>query len=361
MQLTPGQAFAQSIAYLDPPLPWAIAVSGGPDSTALMHLAAAHCRMHGHPTPWVFTVDHGLRTTSAAEAVTVAEAARSLGHAHRTLHWTGAKPDHGIQQAARKARYGLMGEACAHAGMASLLTGHTRDDQIETIQMRAARGSGSLGLAGMPAQADLPGFPVRLVRPLLALPKSDLLTWLDGQSISCVTDPSNADPRFDRARLRQHPMSELPAPDHILAAQQARMRLEVSVLGQLSRWFADRKDMLLVPESLLADASDEVADLALAAILRAAGGAAYPGTRAERARLLASIRNSTGFRGRTLAGTLVRRARRAEASPADSMLVFRPENREKTVDTRLWLPFAQHPQIGFDGGRLTISTIFTDR
>lgn len=369
MQLTPGtalaqtlrQAFARAIDHLAPPPPWAVAVSGGPDSTALMHLSASYCRDHGLPAPLVLTVDHALRLESRLEAQAAASAAADLGLSHQTHSWTGPKPARGIQQAARLMRYRLLAAACERAGIESLLTGHTRDDQIETVQMRLARGSGDIGLAGMPSQARLPGTRLGLVRPLIATPKSDLLNWLDGQSMSYLIDPSNTDVRFDRARLRGFPSPLRPTDAEILAAQQRRMAVELGIRHRLAASMDRCDDRIVIPAAALTDADHAMADLMLAVLLRATGGQAHPGTRAERDRVLAALRSPTPFRGRTLAGVIIRPATRAQAAQPAGVLSFRPEKAANTGSVDIWLPFAQYPQIGFDGGLLGKSTIFTVR
>jgi len=181
-----------------------LAVSGGPDSVALMWLAARWRQSLKAPPKLVaVTVDHALRKESKREAAAVARLARKLGIAHRTLAWRGVKPATGLQQAARAARYRLLGDAARAAGGAHVLTAHTLDDQAETVLIRMSRGSGITGLAGMSRFAILPGDgQVRLVRPLLDIPKARLVATLRAAKIPFAEDPSNRDPRFARARLR---------------------------------------------------------------------------------------------------------------------------------------------------------------
>ncbi|MCJ2137645.1 tRNA lysidine(34) synthetase TilS [Methylobacterium sp. J-026] len=182
-----------------------LAVSGGPDSTSLMH-ATAHLAAHlragrGAPAVQVATVDHGLRPESRAEAEAVGRAARALGLPHAILAWAGPKPGTGLQAAARAARYGLLTAEARRVGAGLVLTGHTRDDQAETVLMRLAAGSGPAGLAGMrAARALAPG--IGLGRPFLTLPKSALVAWCEARGIPYLRDPGNADPRFARGRLR---------------------------------------------------------------------------------------------------------------------------------------------------------------
>jgi tRNA(Ile)-lysidine synthase len=179
-----------------------LAVSGGPDSTALLFLAARwrKARKRG-PKLLAVTVDHGLRQEAAAEARQVARLARKLGVPHRTLRWTGAKPTSGLQEKARAMRYRLLAEAAAKAGASHILTAHTLDDQAETVLMRLLRGSGPAGLAGMARETRL-GVPM-LTRPFLDIPKARLVATLHKAKIPFADDPSNRDPRFTRVRMRE--------------------------------------------------------------------------------------------------------------------------------------------------------------
>ena len=183
-----------------------LAVSGGPDSTALMMLAARWRRSLKKPPKLVaVTIDHGLRAASKAEAAAVRKLAQSLEIEHRILRWTGSKPKAGVPEAARNARYRLLAEAAHKAGAGHVLTAHTLDDQGETILIRLTRGSGVAGLAGMKWASIVPvanGRHVTLVRPLLGIPKSRLIATLKAAGIAYADDPSNRDPAFTRARLR---------------------------------------------------------------------------------------------------------------------------------------------------------------
>jgi tRNA(Ile)-lysidine synthase len=183
-----------------------LAVSGGPDSTALM-LLAAHWRdtLARKPELIAVTVDHGLRKESKAEAAAVGKLARTLGISHRTVRWTGKKPSTGLQQAARAARYQLLGEAARKAGAVHILTAHTLDDQAETVLIRMSRGSGIAGLGAMQRVTSLAngeGTALLLLRPLLDIPKARLVATLRAAEVPFADDPSNRDPRFTRARLR---------------------------------------------------------------------------------------------------------------------------------------------------------------
>lgn len=176
------------------------AVSGGPDSMAMMHLLA-RWGSERRPPVLIATVDHGLRPAAAEEAAFVGREAAGLGFSHRTLVWTGEKPRTGLQEEAREARYRLLVRLAREAGASHLVTAHTLDDQAETILMRLARGSGLKGLKGMRRERDLDG--IVHVRPLLDHPKAALLDLCRRNGWRFVTDPSNADERFARVRWRK--------------------------------------------------------------------------------------------------------------------------------------------------------------
>jgi tRNA(Ile)-lysidine synthase len=181
-----------------------IAVSGGPDSSALLWLASRWraARTKG-PELHAVTVDHGLRPESRREAEAVKNVAKGLGVAHRIVRWTGPKPKTGIQEAARNARYALLAAEAKKASADVVLTAHTLDDQAETVLLRLLRGSGPSGLAAMSDRAPYPGEPhLTLARPLLSIPKARLIASLRKAGIPFADDASNRDPRFTRPRLR---------------------------------------------------------------------------------------------------------------------------------------------------------------
>jgi tRNA(Ile)-lysidine synthase len=200
-----------------------LAVSGGPDSTALMDLAARwRDSLTTKPKLIAVTVDHGLRKESKAEAAAVARLARELDIAHRTSRWTGRKPKTGLQEAARLTRYRLLGRAARKAGGTHILTAHTLDDQGETVLIRMSRGSGLSGLGAMQRISVAPqNEELFVVRPFLEIPKARLIATLNAAGISYADDPSNRDPRFTRARLRG--LMHLLAEEGLDAAQLARL------------------------------------------------------------------------------------------------------------------------------------------
>lgn len=205
---SPDRAFRTALEPLledTPPRAVGVAVSGGGDSMALLHLAADWCRGHGI-APAAATVDHGLRPEAGAEAAEVARVCAALGVPHRTLEWRGWDGQGNLQDAARQARRQLLAGWAQEEGLDHVLLGHTADDQAETFLMRLARGSGVDGLACM-AKADRDGL---FLRPLLTVRRAVLRDWLRDRGIGWAEDPSNDDPRFDRVKARR--MLEVLAP-----------------------------------------------------------------------------------------------------------------------------------------------------
>lgn len=193
------QRFAADLAALGPVEGGiGLAVSGGPDSLALLLLAHAalgsRCR--------AATVDHRLRPEAATEAAGVAAICASLGVSHETLmvEWD-EPPTANLQARARDARYALLGQWALDHGLGAVLTAHHADDQAETLLMRLARGSGVAGLAGARAKSALAEGVWRL-RPLLGWRREELGEIVAAAGLNPVDDPANHDLRFDRARVR---------------------------------------------------------------------------------------------------------------------------------------------------------------
>ena len=174
-----------------------VAVSGGPDSLALLLLAQA--AMPGRIE--AATVDHGLRPESAAEAEMVAGVCRELGVKHAILPVTLGRGNR--QGQARAARYAALNGWLGERSLDVLATAHHADDQAETLLMRLNRGSGLPGLAGIRSATRLPDGTHFVVRPLLEWRRSELAAVVQGAGLQAVDDPSNRDPAYDRARIRQ--------------------------------------------------------------------------------------------------------------------------------------------------------------
>ena len=208
-----------------------LAVSGGPDSTALLALAVewAH-RAPQAPRIAAATVDHGLRSESAGEAAAVGALCARLGVPHSVLSWQGDKPTSRIQERARTARYALLGAHAREIGARAIVTAHHLDDQAETALFRLLRGSGVGGLRAMAASADLDGVP--LLRPLLGVAKRDLVACCEVRDLDYARDPSNDDPRYARTRMRK------------LAANLAEEGLDAAGLARLARRAGQIEDAL---------------------------------------------------------------------------------------------------------------------
>ena len=214
-------------ALIEPGTRLGLSVSGGPDSLAMLLLAAA-----ARPGDVeAATVDHGLRPESRGEAESVATLCGKLGVPHSTLaiEWD-LPPTSAIQEQARNVRYGALSAWMLERGLQALLTGHHLDDQAETVLMRLNRGSGVRGLAGMRRRAPLPGSPDQLLlRPLLGWRRSELERICADACVSPALDPGNEDEKHERIRIRKalagsgwlnaEPLAR--SADHLAAADEA--------------------------------------------------------------------------------------------------------------------------------------------
>lgn len=286
----------------------AVGVSGGPDSMALALLlrdwVAERCGSLS-----ALVVDHRLRPESTAEAeLTVARLA-ALGITARILTRAGPALASGLQAKAREARYALLEAAAAEAGILHLALAHHREDQCETVALRLASGSGPRGAAGMPAIRELDR--VRLIRPLLGCAPASLRALLDLHRVPWLTDPSNRDPRFWRARHRLARPIRPAAPPPSAAA--ARVALDTAVAAILVRHARPHPAGFVTIETapLLAQPAMLLQTL-LERLVLATSGQTWPPGRAQLARLATWIRQETGLRQETgrrtaLGGVLIER------------------------------------------------------
>jgi len=289
----------------------AAAVSGGPDSLALCLLAGHWARAAGGALTAI-TVDHGLRPDSAAEARQVGRWLEARGVPHVVLRWREPPPAANVQARARAARYRLLEDWCRRRGVLHLLLGHHREDQAETLLMRLGRGSGVDGLAGMAPVSETRY--VRLLRPLLEVPRARLRATLDAQGQDWIEDPSNEDLAYARVRIRK----ALPAlaREGLTAARladtaarlgRARAALEAATVELLAAGAVlSPAGYGVVDAERLAAAPAETGLRALARLLVTVGGGVY-GPRLERLeRLYGALcrhgRGGAADRGRTLAG-----------------------------------------------------------
>ena len=260
----------------------ALAVSGGSDSTALMWLASRWAKTLAHPLKIsVLTVDHGLRPEAAGECARVASWARAIGLEARILTWVGVRPAGGLQARARDMRYGLMRDWCLAHEATLLVTAHTLEDQAETLLMRLARGSGIRGLSGM--RPDDAG-PVLLDRPLLQTSRAELRATLDAAGHSWIEDPSNADERFERVRLRKAMplLAELGLTPAAVARSATRLERALQPIEDLCRSFLAQnvevrpEGFALVDLARFRKLDDEIAIQALERLLWRLGGGGEP-------------------------------------------------------------------------------------
>lgn len=175
-----------------------VAVSGGPDSTAMLHGLVTLAARLGISISAV-CVDHGLRSESAEEARGVVELCRGLGVGCEAVAVDvgRARRSHvSTQEAARVVRLEALTEAAKRLGCNKIALGHTADDQAETVLFRIIRGTGLVGLAGIPYRRDA------LVRPILDVRRAELLTYLAKRKLPFFSDPSNASRRYTRSRIR---------------------------------------------------------------------------------------------------------------------------------------------------------------
>ena len=283
----------------------AVAVSGGSDSLALAILADRWARERGGAI-CALTVDHRLRPESGDEIRQLAAWLSARAIRHEVLVWTGEKPRTGIQEAARFARYRLLGGWCRDHACLHLLTGHHLNDQIETHLIRRRAHSGRDGLAGMSAIRELTDY--RLLRPLLGVARDRLVAFLEAERQPFVSDPSNFDPAFERSRLR-HGDGE-PAGEVCIS----RLRDEIRGLGVTRAARVDERNALLVryvslhpagfalfDPAMMSATSAEMAERLLSAVTATIGAASYPPRRERVARLREAL-GGARRRGHTLGG-----------------------------------------------------------
>jgi tRNA(Ile)-lysidine synthase len=322
-----------------PGYPAALAVSGGGDSVALMHLFADWAKRSKAVPPIVLIVDHGLRRESQAEAARAGQWAKDARLAVEILRWQGRKPQSNIEDEARDARYRLLGACCAAHAKHYLFTAHTREDQAETFLLRLGRGSGVDGLSGMRAIAPLPvpGFAkVQLMRPLLDMGRAELRVYLQGLGADWLEDPMNDDPRFARARIRQA-LPELDAagvPARRIAEAAGHLARAREALEEVSGEFFGRHariedGFVLLDGAALARVHREIGLRVLCTALMRVAGAAYR-PRFERLEALFDAIFRDRFTARTLMGCRIGKAPKARAEFGETTLLIVREAARRT-------------------------------
>lgn len=290
----------------------AVGVSGGRDSLALVLLAAEWAAARGGRVTAV-TIDHGLRTASAAEARKVSAWMAQQGIPHHTIEWqrssdpgmigTGASARAG-EAAARSARYALLEEFCKAQNILHLLVGHHRQDQLETQAMRLARSSGAFGRAGMATVRELSH--TRVLRPFLDTPRARITDTLQVRAQTWIEDPSNRDTRYARARMRSEQKSAGPASPDLEMAQQ-RVAREREIASLAARAVAIHPTGFAMLDPTLLDAADrETAVRLIANLVTCIGGRDYGPRGARLIRLADRLMNGQLGSGATLGGCILR-------------------------------------------------------
>jgi tRNA(Ile)-lysidine synthase len=285
-----------------------VAVSGGSDSKGL--LIALHQLLHGsqaYPVTLVCaTVDHGLRPESATEAREVANLCSHLGIAHLICRWDGPKPKTGISAASRNARYRLLADAATTLKADMIVTGHTADDQAETIAMRKQRSANlqSPGLSGM-ADRVLYQNRIWIYRPLLTCRRDVIRNFLSARGMGWVDDPSNSNPHYERARVRATLAKTC---DSTASPSFNRAELSNQAARLISTWVHRSALGVLAVNNAAFEAPADVLRYALQALVATIGGQSHGPAEQPLLQLLELHRQPNGART-TLGRCLVHRHR----------------------------------------------------
>lgn len=280
-----------------------VALSGGGDSLALLHLA-----LRAGFAVEAVTVDHRLRAESTDEAAKVAADCAALGVPHEVRVWAHGEVRGNLMDAARRARLGLIADWARARGIGVVALGHTQDDQAETVLMGLARAGGLAGLSGMRASWEDDG--VRFCRPLLAAGREELRDWLRGRGIAWIDDPTNDNERFTRTRARRALAALAPlgitaerlteVAGHLAEAQAAVAAQVAGVAGRLVR---EEAGALLIDAGLWDEPVEVRRQLVRAAMIWLAGSEGVPRA-ADLSRLMAAMAEG---RDATLSGCRFRK------------------------------------------------------
>ncbi|MFN4130537.1 MAG: tRNA lysidine(34) synthetase TilS [Paracoccaceae bacterium] len=295
-----------------------LAVSGGGDSMAMLHLMAAVAQ---RPLA-VATVDHRLRPEAAAEAAGVGQVCAGLGLPHEVLVWEHGAIAGNLMDAARRARYGLLADWARAQGICAVLVAHTADDQAETVLLGLARAAGLDGLSGMRPEWRQGGVWFR--RPLLEVTRAALRGYVQQRGLWFVDDPSNQDVTFDRVKMRGAlaglagvgiTAQGLAQVARNLAAVQADLRGMVAAAA--AGLVTERAGSLEIDRAGFAALPDALARRLVQAGLLWLSGADYPPRADALTRMVQALRDG---RGCTLGGCLLVQGKQA------ALLVREPRN-----------------------------------
>ena len=314
--------------------PIALAVSGGPDSTAMMQIAALSKKLKNSNVT-VIVVDHGLREESKDEANIVCQNAKLLGFKYKILKWDGVKPKTRIQEIARKTRYKLMTSWCKKKGIEKLFLAHHLDDQVETFLMRLGKGSGVDGLAVMNYVTEISS--LKLVRPFLEIPKTRFIKILSITNLEWISDPSNFNSDYKRSRIRK--ILPILSKEGINSKQIGlvikRMRSAKDALNTqtnilLKKYLSNVDNVAyFLNKELLKDVKEkEILIRVLEKIFMNISGSIYPPRRNKLENILSWILKNNNIKAKTLTGVVVRKRK--------SELIFyrEPDDCYKSVNIR---------------------------
>ena len=311
----------------------AVGVSGGADSLALA------LSLHEQGKKIIaLTVDHGLRPESKNEAEYVASIMQKFGIEHHILTWDGEKPQTGVEEAARQARYNLLFEFCKKHGIKYLATGHHRRDQAETFLLRLSRGSGVFGLSGILPLSERNG--ITIIRPQLDASPDELKQYLKAKNVSWVEDPMNDITDFVRVKIRKFlPQLQNIGIDEVKLAQTAAILQHTreflqdlcdKFVSDYVRWFGNKVASISLQN--LADCDEEITRLVLGELIRSIGGGNYSPEAESVHRIIAEGEN---FKGCTLGG--------CELEVALGRLWIIPQDENNTLlSTEQWSEFVLH-------------------
>lgn len=279
-----------------------IALSGGGDSMALLHLAH---EWRGTRRLMAATVDHGLRPESTDEARFAGLAAARLNIPHEILTWQDREGSGNLMAAARDARLRLLSDWARRNQLDAVLLGHTSDDQAETVLMRLRRGAGVDGLSGMMPSRRACG--MIWLRPLLGVSRAELRDYLRARGIGWVEDPSNQNDDYERIRIRKALPALQLTPDNLaqVAENMASARDALQHYALLAVQGAKAaQGALHLPEQAFLAAPTEIRRRILAAALRWLTAAPYP---ARREPLAVALQHITAGQRFSLQGGLGQR------------------------------------------------------
>ncbi len=306
----------------------AVAVSGGVDSVCLLHW----CKLAQMDVVCLH-VNHGLRTVADIETQYVQDMCDELNIPCHIFYWTDKKPESGLENAAREARYKMMTDFCKKNNIYALLVAHQADDQIETFLMNLGRGSGLYGLAAMRRESVRDG--VRIVRPLLDVYRNELRDWCDKNNVKYFIDEMNSNPHYTRVKIRQNRYLL----DEKLGISDARILLAIENLGRLRDKIeydvghlvqsVIENNRAVFDDTFLFDLGDDIRLKFMGTLIQVIGGDKYPPRLNSLANALSWLRDDCKF---TLGHCTVRRLKnRILVVPEGAKTTFRKKRHEKHI------------------------------